>query len=86
MANQSTAETNRSPQETQRDILYALTEPGDGRPLWTVEELALELDEPFVVDHVNALRAAGLIHRTSDGFIFATRAAARHIELTGRVT
>ena len=73
------------PDEVQRDILYALTEPEDNQPLWTIEELALEMEDRCVIDNVNALHRAGLIHRTSDGYIFASRAAVRHIQMVGRV-
>lgn len=69
----------------QRDILYALTEPGDNQPLWSVEDLARELEDRCVIDSVCALHRAGLINRTSDGYVFATRAAVRHIQLVGRV-
>jgi hypothetical protein len=67
----------------QRDILYALTEPGDNQTLWTIEDLAREMEDRAVIDKVNALHRAGLIHRTSDGYIFASRAAVRQIQLVG---
>jgi hypothetical protein len=67
----------------QREILYALTEPGDNQTLWTIEDLAREMEDRAVIDKVNALHRAGLIHRTSDGYIFASRAAARQIQLVG---
>jgi hypothetical protein len=67
----------------QRDILYALTEPGDNYPLWTIEDLAREMEDRAVIDKVNALHRAGLIHRTSDGYIFASRSAVRQIQLVG---
>jgi hypothetical protein len=67
----------------QLDILYALTEPGNNQPLWTIEDLAREMEDRGVIDKVNALHRAGLIHRTSDGYIFASRAAVRQIQLVG---
>jgi hypothetical protein len=67
----------------QREILYALTEPGDNQTLWTIEDLAPEMEDRAVIDKVNALHRAGLIHRTSDGYIFASRAAVRQIQLVG---
>jgi hypothetical protein len=72
--------------ELQRDILYLLTEPGDNQPIWSIEDIGRAMDRPRdVVDAVADLRAAGLVHRTSEGFIFATRAAVRHIKMVGRV-
>jgi hypothetical protein len=69
----------------QRDILYLITEPEDNQPLWTIQDLAREMDDRAVIDKVNELHRAGLVHRTSDGYIFASRAAIRHIQLVGRV-
>jgi hypothetical protein len=56
---------------------------GSGQPaLWSVAEIGLEIgDEVAGIDALEALHRAGLIHRTSDGFVFATRAAIRASEL-----
>jgi hypothetical protein len=70
---------------TERELLYLLTDPTDNQPLWTVDDLARELEDPCVSDAVGALHRAGLIHRTTDGFVFATRAAVRHIQIVGRI-
>jgi hypothetical protein len=43
------------------------------------------MEDPGIIDSVNALHRAGLVNRTSDGYVFATRAAVRHIQLVGRV-
>ena len=69
--------------ETERDLLYLLTNPEDNQPLWTLEDLAREMEEPEVLNYIRPLQRAGLIHRTSDGHIFASRAAVRHIQLVG---
>jgi hypothetical protein len=50
--------------------------------LWSVADVALEIgDELKAIDALKALHRAGLIHRTSDGFVFATRVAIRANEL-----
>jgi hypothetical protein len=60
------------------DMLVGSERPG----LWSVAELGLEIgDEIAAVDAVGALHRAGLVHRTSEGFVFATRAAIRASEL-----
>ncbi|MGA2454227.1 MAG: hypothetical protein ABSG93_11965 [Solirubrobacteraceae bacterium] len=69
---------------TELEILYALTKPEDNPFLWSVEELARELgDGVYFEDAITRLHGAGLIHRTADGFIFASRAAVHQIELVG---
>jgi hypothetical protein len=51
------------------------------RGLWSVEEIASEMkDRVDAEDGLARLAAAGLVHRL-DGFAFATRAAARAIDL-----
>lgn len=48
----------------------------DAGSLWSVEELVRQLSAPRldVIDGLDSLQAAGLIHRVDD-FVFATRAA-----------
>lgn len=49
--------------------------------IWAVEEVVREIrDRVAALDGLNRLAAAGLIHRV-DGFVFATRAAARASDL-----
>jgi hypothetical protein len=69
--------------QKENDILYALTHPEEIKPLWTIEELACEVEEYDVESLVKALQRAGLVHRTSDGHVFASHAAVRHIQLVG---
>jgi hypothetical protein len=73
----------RKHRETERDILYVLTDPDDNQPLWTLEDLGREMNEPEIIDYIDPLRRAGLIHCTSDGHVFASRAAIRHIQMVG---
>ncbi|HYM55956.1 MAG TPA: hypothetical protein VES97_11375 [Solirubrobacteraceae bacterium] len=69
--------------QTELDILYALTNPEDNQPLWTLEDLAREMGEPEVINYIGPLQRAGLVHRTADGHVFASRAAVRQIQLVG---
>jgi hypothetical protein len=65
------------------EIVYLLTDPEDKQPLWTVEDLARELSESDIMSYVHPLQAAGLVHRTSDDHIFASRAAVHQVQLVG---
>jgi predicted transcriptional regulator len=57
---------------------------GDEQRPWSVEELVREIGRPVdVADAIANLHAAGLIHRTTDGFVFATRAAVRFHQIAG---
>ena len=54
----------------------------EGPRIWSVAEVGLEIgDELRASDALEALHRAGLIHRTTDGFAFATRAVIRASEL-----
>jgi hypothetical protein len=69
---------------TERDILYLLT--GDDLPIWSVEDIGRDIDNPgHAEDAVRSLRTAGLIYQTSDGYVFATRAAFRLVQMVGQV-
>jgi hypothetical protein len=49
---------------------------GENQRPWSEHEVALQIGDAIdAADAIAALRAAGLIHKTSDGFIFATRAS-----------
>jgi hypothetical protein len=48
---------------------------------WSDSEVALEIGDPISsTDAIRRLQAAGLVHRLG-GFVFATRAALRSIEI-----
>lgn len=65
------------------EIVYLLTDPEDNQRLWTLEDLAREVDDRDIMAYVQPLLWAGLVHRTSDGHIFASRAAVRQVQLVG---
>jgi hypothetical protein len=68
----------------ERDVLYLLT--GDDLPIWSVEDIGRDVEDPSgAVDAVRGLHNAGLIHKTSDGYVFATRAAFRLVQIVGQV-
>jgi hypothetical protein len=63
-------------------VLDLLVDAEIQRP-WSVEEVNREIGNPIAAaDALDALHAAGLVHRTTDGFVFATRAAVRYHEIT----
>lgn len=48
----------------------------DGQRPWSSEELVREIGRELdVLDAISNLHGVGLLHRTTDGFVFATRAA-----------
>jgi hypothetical protein len=68
------------------EVLYLLTGQRGSQPLWFVPDLGRMLESEDDADvAVDALRRSGLIHRTADGFVFATRAGARMVQLVGYV-
>jgi hypothetical protein len=75
----------RSFGDMERDVVYLLTDPCRQPTLWAVPDIGreLEYDDPEML--VEPLQRAGLIHRTSDGLVFATPAAFHLTSLTGHV-
>jgi hypothetical protein len=68
----------------ERDVLYLLT--GDDLPIWSVEDIGRTIeDHTGAVDALRGLFNAGLIHQTTDGFVFATRAGWRMVQIVGQV-
>ncbi len=69
---------------TERDVLYLLT--GDDLPIWSVEDIGRSIEHPgSTEDVVRTLRSDGLVYQTTDGYVFATRAAFRLVEMVGQV-
>jgi hypothetical protein len=70
----------------ERDVLYLLTTPDDGQPIWSVADIGREIESTDDAEiAVNGLLRAGLIHKTCDGFVFAARAGVRVVQMVGQV-
>jgi hypothetical protein len=78
-------EQERKWDEMERALLYLLTDPDHYPTPWSVPDIGRELDyfDPDAV--VWPLRNAGLVHKTTDGFVFATAAAFRMVRIVGHV-
>ena len=61
-------------------ILAMLTDQNEQRP-WSQDEVAREIGDAIdTTDALTRLHAVGLVHRL-DGFVFASRAAVRSVEI-----
>jgi hypothetical protein len=69
----------------ERETLYLLTDTGRYPPIWSIADVGREIEHYDPEAVIRPLRNAGLIHRTSDGFIFATAAAFRMVQMVGQV-
>lgn len=69
---------------TEREVVYLLT--GDDLPMWSIEDIGRDLEDPAgVEDAIRGLRNAGLINQTNEGYVFATRAAWRMVQIVGQL-
>lgn len=68
-----------------RETVYLLTDPGDHPPIWSLADIGRELETGDPAAIVRPLVCAGLLNRTSDGFVFATPAAFRMVQMVGHV-
>jgi hypothetical protein len=86
MHDENTPAVPRPLDVTERDVLYLLTRPEDGQPIWSLDDIGRDIESADDADvATRGLHQAGLIHRTSDGFVFATRAAVRMVQMVGHV-
>lgn len=69
----------------ERDVLYLLTGQDADEPIWTIDDLARETGKRNVIDYVEGLHRAGLVHCTGDGHVFASRAGVRAVAIVGHV-
>jgi hypothetical protein len=72
--------------QTELKILHLLTDPEDVQLLWTLDDLARELGERDITAYTRPLERSGLRHRTADGYVFASRAAVRLLQLDQRAS
>lgn len=85
-ANDTHVEADDRDEARRRMVLYMLCGIDSGPPLWTVEDLARELESADAADvAVTELLRGGLAYRTADGFVFASRAATVAVETIGYV-
>jgi hypothetical protein len=64
-------------------VLDLLIDSDRQRP-WSVAEVIREHGhEQNAIDGLDRLHGAGLIHRTTDGFVWTTRAAIRYSQIAG---
>jgi hypothetical protein len=71
----------------EREVVYILTDPGRYPPIWSVADLGREIEyfDPDPDAVIRPLVNAGLVHKTSDGYVLATAAAFRMVQFTGHV-
>ncbi len=85
-AQPSLTDPARESDQLERDVIYLLTDP-EGQRHWSVQEVGNEIESRgAAADALHALARAGLIHRDSDDFVFATRPAIRFRELIGEAS
>ena len=79
---QTTSVPERARYANEETVLNLMLGDQHQRP-WTPHELGLDIgSHSLVEDAIDNLHAAGLIHKTSDGFLFASRPAIRYREIT----
>lgn len=70
----------------EREVLYLLTGASGQQQIWSLPNLGRAVEHADQAEvAVNSLRRAGLVHQTSDGFVFASRAGIRFVQLVGHV-
>jgi hypothetical protein len=84
MHDESSCDPARAYDVLERDVLYLLTEPNDCQPIWSAEDIGREIESDDPMTPIRGLLRAALVNRTSDGFVFATRAGVRMAQLVER--
>jgi hypothetical protein len=71
--------------DMERDVVYLLTDPERYPMIWSVPDIGRELAYFDPMALVHPLVNAGLLHKTRDGYVFATPAAYHMVGLVGHV-
>jgi len=66
------------------ETVYLMTS-SDQPPVWTLPDIGRELETHDPEALVRPLICAGLLYRTGDGFVFASPAAYRMVQMTGHI-
>jgi hypothetical protein len=69
----------------EREAVYLLTDPEHYPPIWSVADIGREIETSDPEAVLRPLRNAGLVNKTADGFVFATAAAFRMVQMVGQV-
>jgi hypothetical protein len=69
----------------EREAVYLLTDPERQPPIWSVADMGRELETKDPDAVLRPLYNAGLLNHTRDGFVFATPAAFKWVQLVGHV-
>ncbi|MHB1810754.1 MAG: hypothetical protein ACYCU0_15870 [Solirubrobacteraceae bacterium] len=87
MQDQRTLDPDERLDGVERAVLYLLAGERGEQPIWSIEDLGRELESEDDADvAVRTLRRSGLVHTTSEGFVFASRAGARGVRMIGHVS
>ena len=86
MQDQPTPDPVEEQDASERDVLHLLTGQGGAQPLWILPDLGRMLEsEDDAEVAVDALHRAGLLYKTTDGHVFASRAGVRAVQMVGYV-
>jgi hypothetical protein len=67
------------------ETVYLLTAPERYPTIWSVADLSRQLETHDPAAIVRPLVCAGLLNRTSEGYVFATPAAFKWVQMVGHV-
>ncbi len=67
-----------------RETVYLMTS-ADQPPVWALADIGRELETRDPEALVRPLVCAGLLYRTSDGYVFASPAAFKMVQMTGHI-